>query len=218
MLQTVEQEPLLRYLLDELSEHERQQVEQRYFTDNEYFEVLLKLEGELFEEYELDKFASENRLNKDQPSEARLEEPGSRFATEWSRGIVESINLPDSPLVAVAIKSYDEQLKRAKDAIKEQEVNNLLAQAWADRQLVSALIDGDWLGLKILRVVSLTSEAKITASDVAVAVNCHIDFVVSLLVRLVQFGALKEDQKLFSLTQRGAAVIKNLDASPTRLS
>ena len=40
-----------RYLLGELSEQERDQLDQRYFSDDEQFEILSALEDELVHDY-----------------------------------------------------------------------------------------------------------------------------------------------------------------------
>ncbi|MGH9428628.1 MAG: hypothetical protein ACRD2L_20250, partial [Terriglobia bacterium] len=42
---------MVRYLLGQSPEEERDQVEERYFSDNEYFDQLLALEGSLIDDF-----------------------------------------------------------------------------------------------------------------------------------------------------------------------
>jgi hypothetical protein len=228
MLHTVEQEPMFRYLLGELSEKEQREIEERYFTDTEYFEDLLKLEEDLIDEYAQDKALSGKHEKRDRTLVAKIEElPETRFAKEWINGIVEmkvrsggedraaslaklrpEFQNERGPVLGVA-GFYDAELAKAKSAIRRQEVEDLLAQAWADRELVSALMDVGWLGLKLLMV--LKSKAQMSASDLAAAAGVRMDLVAPILVRLVRFDAIREDTNLFSLTERGNAVIQNLE-------
>ena len=77
-------------------------------------------------------------------------------------------------------------------------------------------MDSDWLGLKLL--TSIRSEAPMGASMLATAVGEQIDVVVAALVRLVQFGAVKEAQTCFTLTERGENLLENIDSTVTRNS
>lgn len=226
MLHTVEQEPMFRYLLGELSEEEQREIEERYFTDTEYFEDLLKLEENLIDEYAQD--LSGKHEKRDRTLAAKIEElPETRFAKEWMNGIVEMKVQSGGEERAVSLAKlrpefqnergrvfgvagfYEAELAKATSAIRRQEVEELLARAWADRELVSALMDVGWLGLKLLMI--LKPKAHMGASDLAAAASAQMDLVAPILVRLVRFDAIKEDKNLFSLTERGDAVIQNLE-------
>ena len=250
MLHTVEQEPMFRYLLGELSEEEQREIEERYFTDTEYFEDLLKLEENLIDEYAQD--LSGKHEKRDRTLAAKIEElPETRFAKEWINGIVETsrqkaprLSMTCLPSISTTLAPYmkvqsggeeraaslaklrpefqnergrvfgvagfyEAELAKATRTIRRQEVEELLAQAWADRELVSALMDVGWLGLKLLMI--LKPKAHMGASDLAAAASAQMDLVAPILVRLVRFDAIKEDENLFSLTERGDAVIQNLE-------
>ena len=56
-LQTLNDEMLRRYLLDDVSDEQRQEIEQRFFEDDSLFEEMGALEDELFFDYK------QNRLN-----------------------------------------------------------------------------------------------------------------------------------------------------------
>lgn len=64
-LETLKDETLIRYLLDEMTDIERQEIEENFFQDDSFFEEMLALEDELRFEYQ------QNRLN-----------PGRRAAFE----------------------------------------------------------------------------------------------------------------------------------------
>lgn len=233
MLHTIEQEPMFRYLLGELGEDEQREIEERYFSDTQYFEDLLKLEEDLIDEYRRDKGLSKKCEETDATLVARIEElPETRFAREWINDIVEVTGQADGadacvpvakmqvvhlqnkrgPVVGIA-GFYEAQLEKANDTIRGHEAEELLAHAWADRELVSSLMDTNWLGLKILMI--LESEALMSASQLIAGANVEMDLVTPVLVRLVRFGAIREDKNLFSLAERGASVIRNLERSIT---
>jgi hypothetical protein len=228
MLNTVEQESMLRYLLGELSEEEQREIEERYFNDTEYFEGLVKLEENLIDEYTQQDVITAGHEKKDRTILAKIDTlPEARFAKEWIGGMLEMKALfareeqaagqtvfraksrPEFNAASKVAEFYEAKLQKAKLALNTQEAENLLAEAWADRELISALMDSDWLGLKML--ITLKSVVQVSASDLATALDVHINSVTPLLVRLVQFGAMKEAQNLFFLTERGNAVIRNLE-------
>jgi hypothetical protein len=218
MLQTVEPESMLRYLFDESSEEERRQIEERYFADNEYFENLLKLEEDLIDEYNLDQPTSKNRTKGGEILVRKLGElPETRFAKEWIFRLVELKNVsPSDKYTPAEVRLYEREIKRLKTTIREQEIENLLSHAWTNRQLVSAMMDTDWLGLKLL--TNIRSEAPMSASMLAAVIGEQIDVVVSALIRLVQFGAVQEAETCFSLTEKGENLLDGIDSTVTSRS
>jgi anti-sigma factor RsiW len=61
-----DQELICRYLLGELPDDEQAELERRYFTDDELFERLLKIEDELIDKYVRGEFSDQEceRLEK----------------------------------------------------------------------------------------------------------------------------------------------------------
>jgi len=84
-----------------------------------------------------------------------------------------------------------------------------LAKAHANRELINVLMAENWLGLRLL--TQLNSRAQASASDLASAVGAHIESVKSLLAQLVQFGAVEEQQRSFTCTDRGAKLLQSLE-------
>ena len=58
-------ELMTRFLLGQLSEEERKTVEERFLSDDEYFEQLLVMEDSLADDYVLGRLNDEDRKNAD---------------------------------------------------------------------------------------------------------------------------------------------------------
>lgn len=229
MIHTSEQESMLRYLLGELTEQEQAEIEGRYFNDAEFFEDMLEMEEVLTDEYIQARAATSKLDKKDEMVLARLEQlPEAAFAKQWLAASAGSqtilpkegrLSIKPSPLsphwrefylTAGLTESAEATLRDQEAAAKSsEERESLLVQAWENRMLVTALMENDWLGLQIL--LSLESGLPLDASDLAAAVNAPVDSLIPLLQRLRQFDAIKQEGNSFSLTDKGAALVKNLE-------
>ena len=119
MLQTVEPESMLRYLLGESSKTERKQIEERYFADNEYFENLLKLEEDLINAYNLDQPTSKNRTKHGELLVRKLGQlPEARFAKEWIIQLVELKDPSPGDKYTPAVARLYERDQKIKDHCK----------------------------------------------------------------------------------------------------
>ena len=121
-------------------------------------------------------------------------------------------DVDDRILVRALIDLYETKTSRTELENKQREAENLLANAWQDRELASALIEHNWLGLNLL--TTLNSGSPLKPSSLAALVGSHIDVAIPVLVRLIQFGGVREQDRLFAITERGSEIIKNLEVLP----
>lgn len=228
MINLTKKEQEARYLFGELSEEEQSKVEERYFSDTNYFESLLRLEEQLVDDYTYTKARATKSKSRYKSILNQIESlPDANFAKEWineifaakplsnkeEQTLVITTSALESSESACAVPTvadfYEAKLRKAELSIKKQEIELLLKQAWENRELMSALMEASWLGFQIL--MSLKSIAPIKASDLVTAVGVPIDSLIPVLFRLARFGAIEEEQGLFSLSEKGAELIENLE-------
>jgi RNA polymerase sigma-70 factor (ECF subfamily) len=101
--------------------------------------------------------------------------------------------------------------QETKGEAESEKAESVLIEAWANRELIATLMGENWTGLKLLAQLRLTPN--VGAAYLASAVGVHPDIVESLLLRLVLFGALEEQRKIFTLTSRGTVLLSNLEAA-----
>jgi hypothetical protein len=224
MVYTAEQEPLIRYLSGELDDEEQQEIEERYFRDPDYFEDLLRLEEDLVDVYTRQK-SLRNPLKGRGELLGRIERiPEVEFAREWVPGILDAAEplagksasrvdtsrlKPEDDWRSALAQVYEAKLQAAELEKKKQENEDLLLRAWENRELASALMEHEWLGLRV--IMSLQPENSLGTSELATALGVPIDSLVHTLIRLVRFDALREEGGVFSLTEKGGIVIRNIE-------
>ena len=228
MLSTLEQDVRINYLLGELDQEAEAQIEERYFADNEYFEELVRLEEDLLSQAAQLSPSPSLPQTSDRATLKKIERlPETEFARQWLADVREIIAFPpphgerfgpsgvvaedssDAVLVRALIDFYEAKLRQADLAVRQQETESILAAAWRDRELTSAIMEYGWLGLRIL--TALKPGGPLKASELAVLVGSHIDLITPVFVRLVQFGGIEEQDGLFAITERGSRVITNLE-------
>ena len=80
---------LMRYLLNDLSEEEQEEVEERYSSDETFFSRLQTTEDELIDSYVLGDISHQNRVKFE---EAYLSNPHRRQKVESNRVLLEAVN------------------------------------------------------------------------------------------------------------------------------
>lgn len=85
---------------------------------------------------------------------------------------------------------------------------NILAEAAANRELLSSLVEGDWLGLGL--VAEIRSKIS-TREELAALVESSEAAVTPVLVQLVASGILEEQDGIFSCTKRGAQILERIE-------
>lgn len=87
----------------------------------------------------------------------------------------------------------------------------ILVQARENREMVAALMEGEWIGLQAL--VQLKTSSPMSASDLAAAVGVDVDPVASVLAQLVRFGVVDVCDGRFLGTDPGEAVLRRIESA-----
>jgi hypothetical protein len=109
------------------------------------------------------------------------------------------------------LKHYRTQLQEAQHALEKERWKKSRAEAWESRELMAALREADWLGLRLLAHLR-KSQMAVRALASATGQE-DIDFVAATMARLLRFGAAGLQGKLFTCTPKGGDVLKNIEAS-----
>ncbi|MET0650733.1 MAG: hypothetical protein ABW208_29340 [Pyrinomonadaceae bacterium] len=186
MEQWVEREELVKkYLLGSLGEAEQAEVEDRLLTDEEYFNELGLVEGEL-----ADDFAFGN-LSADEEAMAR-----NLFLVipEWRQNLK----------YAEVLGQFVAEVEPAADA----EWESALAEAQENRYLLATLTDGDWAGLRLLALVKSSPRRK---PDLAAGTVLDEESLTTVLVRLIECGVIEEQDGVFFCTPLGAKMLGKME-------
>ena len=132
-----------------------------------------------------------------------------RFARSWLRREMvghETGNLyfpltTQKPEIAIA--------KSRMPIFVTEETEKKLAEAWSNRALVATLMGENWTGLKLL--VQLRRTPNVTNQKLIKGLETDAGIVNSLLSKFEEFGALKKQDHVFSLTARGDALLDNFE-------
>ncbi|MCH8047668.1 MAG: hypothetical protein IID44_28575 [Planctomycetes bacterium] len=85
-----------------------------------------------------------------------------------------------------------------------------LEDAWKSRQLMSAVIGKDWLGLQIMAHLRDTGSESLSA--MASQMKASADDIAAILATLTLFGGVTvDDSNLFLLSARGASIVDNIE-------
>ena len=85
---TDQEELMVRYLLEKVAEEEQSEIEERFFSDNDYFEQLLALEDDLIDSY------VQGKLPKDEQEQVErllMSSPRQRQDMEFTKSLVEDL-------------------------------------------------------------------------------------------------------------------------------
>lgn len=96
-------------------------------------------------------------------------------------------------------------------ALKRLERDKMLTQSYEDRELASAQMDEDWLGVKLLAYLRESPDSQ--ASELAVMTGAPVDAVAPILARLARAGAVAVRHRQFACTEKGTEILNNLEAS-----
>lgn len=186
MEQVAEREELIkRYLLGSLGEAEQATVEERLMVDEEYFNELPLVEGELADDFVF------GNLSEAEEAKARnlfLAVP------EWR------LNLK----YAEVLEQFAARLGAGADATWE----SALAEAEENRYLLATLMDGDWAGLRLLATARSSPRRK---PDLCAGTALDGDALTTVLVRLIECGVLEEQDGVFFCTGPGAEVLQKVE-------
>lgn len=145
MKQNTDHEELLaNYLLGQLPEAEQLRLEERFFTDNEYYEQLLALEDELRYDYAAGGLSPAQRASFERRF---LTSPQARAQAELARAVLDKVAEPVRSLTAPAEKKSRWQALRAFFSLQHPALQFSLAAA-ASLSLVGA----SWLFYQTTRL------------------------------------------------------------------
>lgn len=231
MLRSFTNERLIRdFFLGELPETERERVQERLFTDPEFFEELLIIEDELTDAYALNLFSDHEQ---EKFERHYLTAPPQYQKLEFARALDRYVTgtqgrttsqAVDYETVAGPVKTNASFISRLFSLIfrrkpaqtvsqnigttAEQNLeirNRLLAEAQANRDLLAALTEKDWLGLYLL--TRLRSSSPLTMTEFASELEVESPEIRPVLTRLIECGLVSEDQGEFSCTQLGITIL-----------
>jgi len=181
-----EREAVIRqFLLGELADDRRTEVELSLLTDDEYFDEVILVEGDLIDELAFGGLSDEEK-----------EKLHSHFLAPVER--------QEQLYIAKAIDQYVSE--RGVDRDWEEQVS----EAGTLRRRISSLITNDWLGLK---VAALLRAAPQTYSELCLQLSLDDVTINTSLEELKQVQLIQETDGLLCCSSDGLKVLADLEAS-----
>jgi hypothetical protein len=228
--QLAEEQWIRAYFLGDLPESEEERIQERLFTDQDFFESLLIVEGELVDDYALDLISDPERSklergflvspyqhrkvelvktldryienNKTVPSDVRSPAP-SLFTRQHSIFVKSA-----SPLVQ-NVESAAGQIRVSDANEKDREVKErMLREAEANRKLLQFLMANDWLGLELLLQIKTVSQ--VTQIDLAALVERDNASLTAALWLLIDVGLVKEEAGKYTCSSFGSEILEKI--------
>lgn len=227
MSQNLHEEQLIKgYFLGDLTDSEQDWVQERLFTDKDFFETLLLIEGELVDAYALGLLSEPERsklehgflMSPHQYRNVKFVETLERYISNTQHG-----SEPRGVTEARASQStrLDSQLAQANSLVanrreatdsKQKESyywERLLGEAHANRDLILSLIGKNWLGLQLLLRLRAASPA--TRTVLSRSVDCDDADLSAALCRLTKCGLVNEIEGEFSCSWFGSEILRKLE-------
>jgi hypothetical protein len=228
--QLAEEQWIRAYFLGDLPESEEERIQERLFTDQDFFESLLIVEGELVDDYALDLISDPERSklergflasphqyrkvelvktldryienNKAVPSDVRSPAP-SLFTR------LRSVFVNSTPPLVQNLESGSDQ-NRVKDANeKEREVRErILREAEANRKLLQCLMANDWLALELL--LQLKTVSQVSQTDLAALVEGDEVSLTAALSLLIDSGLVEEATGKYTCSSFGSEILEKI--------
>ena len=228
--QLIEEQLIRAYFLGDLPESEEERIQERLFTDRDFFESLLIIEGELVDDYALDLISDREREklesgflasphqyrkvefvrtldryianNKAVPSTLRSAAPS--LVTRLRSTFVKS-----APPLVKTVELAAEQNRVSDASEKEREVKErILRQAAANRKLLQCLMADDWLGLELLLQIKTVSQ--VTQTDFAALVERDVASLIAALSLLIDSGLVEEAAGRYTCSSFGSEILANI--------
>jgi anti-sigma-K factor RskA len=237
MSQNLSEENLIRgYFLGDLPESEQERVEERLFTDREFFETSLVIEDELVDDYALGLLPARERRKLERrflitPQQYRRVKlarnlgqylSSVRLGTKTdSRAIASGRAKPTGSLFGSVFSRLvtRKRSKTGRKSVAKQQADweSHLADAQANRNLVFSLIADDWMGLQLLTQLRAASPA--THAHLIHVMGSGDADLTATLARLIQCGLVYEHRGEFSCSKLGVEMLQKLEEiSKVRLS
>lgn len=191
MSRSMSEEQLIRsYFLGDLPESEEDRIQERAFTDPEFYETLLMIEGELVDGYALDLISEQER--------AKLE-----------RGFLVSPHQYQKVRVVRTLKQYVSNTKPSATRIAKADAwGRPLKEAHANRELILSLTEDGWLGARMLAL--LKSNPLATTSYLYSNLEDDRTKLDLILARLVECGLVEQLDGRYSCSWFGSEMLEKI--------
>jgi hypothetical protein len=104
---------------------------------------------------------------------------------------------------------YERRINAFERKLEEQSRDKELSQTAEKHKLISALMDDDWLGLRLLATIG-ESGSGMTITGLVKAVDRHADRVAPMLAALSRYGVVEVTGTTFLLSPRGSDILASL--------
>jgi hypothetical protein len=218
----VEEHLIRSYFLGDLPKTEQEQVLERLFLDQDFFETSLVVEGELVDDYALGLISDRERAKLERgllmsPHEYRKVEFVKildRYLTH-NRGVESNVRstAPSffTRLRSRFVKSRPPSVERSRVGDAKAEKANwegILGEAHANRTLLFSLIADNWLGLKLLLQLQTIPQA--TQADLASLIERDDAALKAALARLIDKGLMHQAHGRYSSSSLGLEILEKL--------
>jgi hypothetical protein len=135
------------------------------------------------------------------------------FDFDFARTLLVSLeNVSHHPRPSVDIEAvaepYEAKLRAIEGRLSQLQWEKALEEAWKSRELMSALMAEEWLGLRLL--LELHQFGKQQSSEIARRTGADIDRVGAVLARLLKFEAVEVHGLAFSSSELGSETLRKL--------
>ena len=219
------EEQLIRsYFLGDLPESEEERIQQRLFTDPDFFESLLIVEDELVDDYVLGLISGPERAKLERGFlTSTLQHRKVEFVRTLDRYIANNRSTSTADRYRTPIASFFPWIRsrflrmlpsrvstrKVSDRKREQKIwERSLREAQTTRVLLFSLIDDDWLGLEIL--LHLKTSPKTTQTHLASLVKRDNAMLTATLSRLLETRLVDETEGNYSCSSRGSDILERI--------
>jgi len=226
MSRNLSEEKLIRsYFLGDLPESEEDRILERSFTDPDFYESLLMIQGELVDDYALGLISEEERIKLEkgflvsphQYQKVRIVRTLKQYISNTKPSAIPACSADRDSIFSPlgrrirelkppAVKSKSRQDSQPAERIWER----TLKEAHANRELIISLTDDDWLGLRLLS--TLKSNPLSTASYIASSLEGDRPELDVVLSRLVECGLVERLDEKYSCSWFGSEILEKIKA------
>lgn len=226
MSRTLSEEQLIRkFFLGDLPESEEDRIQERAFTDPDFYEALLMVEGELVDGYALGLISAEERkklergflMNPHQYQKVRIVRTLEQYISDTEAPAIIHEKVEQGALLsrlssllkgpkppAVDFNAREKARSSARDVWERP-----LKEAHANRELILSLIAHDWLGLRLLLLLQSNAWATIAY------IFSHIDEdhakSEEILLHLIECGLVERLEERYSCSWFGAEMLAKIE-------
>lgn len=224
MSRNLSEKKLIRsYFLGDLPEGEEDHILERSFTDPDFYEKLLIIQGELVDDYALGLISEEERkklekgflVSPHQYQKVRIVRTLKQYISNIKPSAISANNEERNSVLAC----LGPQIRKSKEAVlgrKSRQDSQHSAHVWerilkeahANRELILSLTDDDWLGLRLLFV--LKSNPLTTPSHIAFNLNGDHPELDVTLSRLMQCGLVERLDGRYSCSWFGSEILEKV--------